>query len=269
MLKKAFLILSISFCLFLPLEARGEGPVVYAKSAILLDGRTGKILFQKDCFKPMPPASTTKILTTILALETGNTEEIVEVSFRAASTGEAALGLVEGDKIRLLELIHGALIRSGNDSCVAIAEEIAPSVEEFVGLMNLKAKTIGALQTDFYNPHGLPHPQHLTTAYDLALITRYALENPTFAEIVKKKYYHVRWQSPRRTQFIKNTNYLLWTYPLATGVKTGTTFKAGKCLVASAEYKGQRVIAVILNAQDRFGEAKRLLEYGLRQLSSG
>lgn len=268
-MKKVSLILIISLALFLPLQTLGGEPVINAKSAILLDGKTGTILFQKDCFKPMPPASTTKILTTILALETGNTEEIVEISPRAASTGEAALGLVEGDKIRLLELIHGALIKSGNDSCTAIAEQIAPSVEEYVGLMNLKAKTLGAFQTNFCNPHGLPHPQHLTTAYDLAIITRYALKNPTFAQIVKKKYYYVTWESPRRSQLIKNTNYLLWTYPLATGVKTGTTFKAGKCLIASAEDKDHIVIAVILNTQDRFGEAKRLLEYGLRQLSSG
>ncbi len=268
MLKKFIYIFSISFCLFFPLQARGEGPVVYAKSAVLLDVETGDIIFQKDCFKPMPPASTTKILTAILALETGKTQEIVEVSPRAAATGEAALGLTAGDKITLSNLIHAALIRSGNDSCVAIAEGLAPSVEEFVGLMNLKAKAIGAWQTDFYNPHGLPHPQHLSSAYDLALIGRYALKNSTFSEIVKKKYYEVRWESPVQSKLIKNTNRLLWTYPLATGIKTGTTLKAGKCLVASAEYKGRAVIAVVLNTKDRFGDAKRLLEYGLRQLNS-
>jgi len=161
-------------------------------------------------------------------------------------------------------LVHGAFIKSGNDACVAIAEHLSPTEEEFVGMMNFKAKLIGAYNTNFYNTNGLPHRYHLTTAYDLALIARYALKNPVFSKIVATKEYTLNWTNPRRTVYIRNTNKLLWTLPGATGVKTGTTNQAGNCLIASAMYNEHQIITVVLNSHNRYGDAQKLLEYGMK-----
>ena len=259
-------ILTAIFCsvfLLMPVPTAAL-PAVYASSAIMLEANTGNILFAKNAEEIRPPASTTKIITALLAIECGNLKMPVTVSKKAALTGEASINLSENDSITLNSLVHGALIKSGNDACVAIAEAIAPSEEEFVGLMNLKARTLGAKNTTFFNTNGLPHPKHLTTAYDLAVITRCALTNPVFSEIIQKKTYDLHWLNPRRHYTIKNTNKLLWTYPYATGVKTGTTLKAGKCLVASAKYDNRELILVLLNSPDRFGDAQRLFDYGFK-----
>lgn len=240
-------------------------PSVQAPYAILVDGETGEVLYQKNAWQRRPPASTTKILTGILALEIGQPHAIISVSRNAAAVGEASIGLTAGDCLSVMELVHGALLKSGNDACVALAESLCPSEEEFINLMNLKAKTLGALQTSFYNTNGLPHQKHLTTAYDLAAIARYAMKNPAFAEIVGKKYYSITWLEPRRSLYVKNTNKLLWNCQWAIGVKTGTTDKAGKCLVAAGRYYDKSMIAVLLNSPDRFNDAKRLLEYGFRE----
>ena len=241
-------------------------PDVSAQSAVIIDADTGEVLFEKKARELKPPASTTKIITAILAIEKGNLDQVVKISSNAANTGEASVGLKCGDELTMYNLLHGALLKSGNDACVAIAENIAPSEEEFVGLMNLKARAIGAYDTTFYNTNGLPHKKHLTTAYDLAIITRYALNNPVFREIVGKKEYTLQWVSPLRQRYIVNTNKLLWTYPTANGVKTGTTESAGRCLVASAHERGRTAIAVVLNSPQRFADARKLLEYGFSQL---
>ncbi|MGI6589006.1 MAG: D-alanyl-D-alanine carboxypeptidase family protein [Peptococcia bacterium] len=257
----------IAFCLFIllygakPLFAL---PSISAPSAVAIDAETGRILYQKNAFQLRAPASTTKILTAIIAIESGHLEDVVTVSKNAASVGEASLHLKACDKLLLRELVFGALIKSGNDACVAIAEYLSPSEEEFVGLMNLKAQLLGAYDTTFYNTNGLPHPYHLTTAYDLALIARYALQNPLFSKIVATKNYTMKWTNPQKATFIKNTNRLLWSFPEVTGVKTGTTIQAGKCLVASAKYGQQQIVAVVLNSDDRYGDAQKLLEYGIK-----
>lgn len=258
----------IVFCWFLscllgalPLQA---APQVSAAAAIVLDGATGEVLYQKNAFELKAPASTTKILTGIMAIESGRWAEIVTISENAASIGEASLHLRAFEQLYLKELVYGALIKSGNDACVAIAEHLAPSENEFVGLMNLKARLLGAYQTTFYNSHGLPHPYHLTTAYDLALITRYALQNPVFRKIVVTQTYRVRWLNPTRSLLVKNTNQLLWSFPEIKGVKTGTTKQAGKCLVAAAQSGEQEIIVVILNAVNRYEDAQKLLEYGVK-----
>lgn len=237
---------------------------VLADAAILMNVETGEIIYQKNAFIKKPPASTTKILTALLVIEKGELDQVITVSNNAASVGEASLNLFSGDKLTLENVLHGALLRSANDACVALAEAIAPSEEEFVNLMNLKAKILGAEQTTFYNTNGLPHQKHLTSAYDLAQITRYALNNPVFTSIVSKKYYTVTWEESTRKRLIKNTNKLLWSYPYAIGVKTGTTVKAGKCLVAAARSEDKEMIAVVLNTPDRFGDAQRLLDFAFR-----
>jgi len=243
-------------------------PDVTAHAAILTDASTGEILFERDSNKQMPPASTTKILTAILALEMAEINEISTVSEKADLVGESSIYLNKGNRIKLGELIEGALIRSGNDACVAIAEQTAGSLDEFVRLMNIKAVSLGAYNSNFTNPHGLPDKNHYTTAYDLSVIARYAMNNPVFAETVAQKYSTVEFEQPRKSQEVKSTNKLLWNYALADGIKTGTTNAAGKCLIASASKDGRRLICVLLNAPDRFGDAQRLMEWGFNNTST-
>lgn len=235
-----------------------------AASAIAIDAETGKVLYQKNAFQLKAPASTTKILTAILAIESGRLDEVVIVSKRAAAVGESSIHLRTNDRIILRELVYGALIKSGNDACVAIAEHLFPSEEEFVGMMNFKARILGAYNTTFYNTNGLPHRYHLTTAYDLALIARYCLQNSFFSEIVMTKEHLLHWTNPRRTVLLTNTNKLLWLYPGATGVKTGTTNQAGNCLVASAKKEQHHIITVVLNSHNRYGDVQKLLDYGIK-----
>lgn len=264
--KKLITIIALSLLMnVLPITTLAIEPTVSAKSAILIEAHSGQVLYNKNADELRPPASTTKIITAILAIECGELDEIIEVSSHAAKIGEASVYLTTGDRLQLISLLHGALMKSGNDACVAIAEAIAPSEEEFIGLMNLKAAAVGAQNSHFSNANGLPNKNHLTTAYDLAMIARYAINNPIFSEIVQKKYYTMFWEKPTRTLKIKNTNKLLWLYPQATGIKTGTTKNAGQCLVASAIYNNKEVIAVVLNSADRFGDAQRLFDYAWKK----
>ncbi|NLI92178.1 MAG: D-alanyl-D-alanine carboxypeptidase [Peptococcaceae bacterium] len=237
-------------------------PYVSAHSAILMDAATGDILYNRDGQKQRPPASTTKILTAIVALEMADLDEITTVSEKTDMVGESSIYLSKGNKVKLGELIEGALVKSGNDACAAIAEQTAGSVDEFVRLMNQKAISLGAYQSNFVNPHGLPDKNHYSTAYDLAVIARYAMNNPVFSKIVAQKISTINFEQPQKSEIFKNTNKLLWNYPSADGIKTGTTSAAGKCLVASASKDGRRLICVVLNAPDRFGDAKRLMEWG-------
>ncbi|AFQ45496.1 D-alanyl-D-alanine carboxypeptidase family protein [Desulfosporosinus meridiei] len=242
----------------------GADPGVTADAAVLMDVATGDILFSKKADKQRPPASTTKIMTAILGFELGRPDEIVTVSDKAAAVGESTIYLDPGEKIALYELITGALVRSGNDACVAIAEHIAGSEEQFVELMNRKALALGAQNTHFVNTNGLPRKEHYSTAYDLALMARYGLQIPQFVSITRLKETEIHFIEPDVFMDVRNTNKLLWNYPYADGIKTGTTTAAGKCLVASATKEGRQLLVVVLNAPDRFGDAKKLLEWGFQ-----
>lgn len=242
-----------------------DSPKVTADAAILMDSATGDILFDKQAHKRRPPASTTKIMTAILGLELGRPDELVTVSEKAAAVGESTLHLDPGEKIPLYELITGALVKSGNDACVAIGEQIVGSEEEFVRMMNQKAMTLGAKDTNFVNTNGLPNKNHYSTAYDLALMARYGLQIPAFSSITRLKETEIHFLEPDVLMDLRNTNKLLWNYPFADGVKTGTTTAAGQCLVASASKDGRQLIAVVLNAPNRFGDAQKLLEWGFEQ----
>jgi D-alanyl-D-alanine carboxypeptidase (penicillin-binding protein 5/6) len=240
-------------------------PDIHARAAILLDAKTGQILFQKNANERNPPASTTKVLTAIIAIESGHLDDEVTVSQQAASTCGSSLYLFPGQKLTLRELVTGLLLRSGNDAAVAIAEFLAGSVENFAALMNKKAELLGAYNSQFRNPHGLSTSGHYTTAFDLAWITRYALTNPTFAAIVSKKETAIEWldrSGHEHAQNLRNTNKLLWMLADADGVKTGTTNAAGPCLISSATRGNQKLIAVVLNDHARWQDSLRLLKYG-------
>lgn len=244
-----------------------SGPKISASAAILVEAVSGMILYAKNEHSRRAPASTTKILTAIVTLEVGNLQDVVTVSKQAAATGGSSLWLKTGDRIRLGELLKGTLLRSGNDGCVAIAQHLAGTEKAFVELMNRKAKEVGALNTNFRNTHGLRAPSHYTTAFDLAQITRYAMNNTEFARIVSSKEESIEWYEGKKTANVRNTNRLLWSFAGADGVKTGTTNEAGHCLVASATRDGRKFIAVVLNSPNRWGEAASLLEYGFNSFS--
>jgi D-alanyl-D-alanine carboxypeptidase (penicillin-binding protein 5/6) len=197
-------------------------------------------------------------MTAIIALENGNLDDIVKVSKNAASIWGSTIHLSTGEEVSLRELMYGLLLCSGNDAAIAISEHIAGSMEEFLNMMNRKAEEIGARHTHFTSPHGLDGTGHYTTAYDLAVITRYALNNPVFNEIVKTKSITIG------KRFMTNTNEMLSGYEGADGVKTGYTGKAGRCLVTSATREGRRYISVVLFCDNRYQRAlssKKILDY--------
>lgn len=237
-------------------------PKISADAAVLMDADTGQIYYAKNPDKQRAPASLTKIMTTILAIELANFNDVVTVSKRAQNIyiGQQ-IDLKEGEKIKLEQLVKAALLYSANDSTVAIAEHVGGSHDQFVQLMNQKALTLGLLDTRFINTNGYSVPNHYTTAYNLALLTKYALNNPTFAQIVKTKETTIHWEDSDRTRDIRNTNQLV-REGYADGVKTGTTARAGNCVIASATRNNQQLIAVVLHSRNRFKDAEKLLEYG-------
>lgn len=238
-------------------------PRVTAGSAILYDRETKEILFEKNSRDPRPPASTTKIMTAIIAIEMGSMDEQVVVSKNAASVGGTSIHLKEGEVFSFEDLLWGTLLNSGNDSSVAIAEAVAGSEDLFVEMMNEKAVLLGAGDTVFKNTNGLPDKRHLSTSYDLAMVTEYALNNPVFANIVSTEHGVIPKKDDRaRRRRLNNTNRLLSTYKGANGVKTGTTNAAGQCLVASAARSGRKLVSVVLKSESRYSDSERLLDHG-------
>lgn len=241
---------------------------VSAASAILMDAVTGEVLFEQNADEPRPPASITKILTALVILERGRLADTVVVSPRAASIGGYRLGLRRGQRISLQDLLAAILIRSANDAAMAAAEHVGGGAAGFVALMNAKAQELGMHHSHFENPHGLDEPGHFTTARDMALLTRVALEQSAFARLVRTRETMVTiWQpGPRgllsRVRAIQSHNKLLGRLEGADGVKTGYTDAAGRCLVASASRGDRRMIAVLLKDPQRWMDAATLLEFG-------
>lgn len=246
--------------------ASAAPPQVDAEAAILMVAGTKQILSEKNPYGIMYPASTTKIMTLITALEQGDPNSIVTVSSKAAACEGSSLELSAGNKLTLHNAETGMMLVSGNDAAEAIAENVAGSIPAFVDKMNANAEKIGTKNTHFSNPHGLPDPvNHYTTAYDLALIASYAMENPEFIKIVSTQEYNVKFLN-RNPIHVANTNKLLRTYPGINGIKTGFTNDAGDCLVAGAKRNGVQLIAVVLNDDNRWTDAAKLLDYGFQKL---
>lgn len=243
------------------IEVHNE-PSINARSAIVMDFETGAVLYQKNAFRKRPMASTTKIMTAIIALENCDLNEDVVISQKAANMGGSSMGIRAGSVVKMNDLLHGMLICSGNDAAVAIAEHIGGSIEGFSELMNKKALEIGAFSTSFSNPHGLDEDDHYTTAYDLAKITRYALKIPESNDIVKKKEFFFEGRT------LKSTNEMLSLYAGADGVKTGYTGLAGRCLVTSATRNGMRLISVVLFCDTknlRTSSSTKILDYSFAE----
>ncbi len=244
----------------------GQPPAVQAKSAILVDARTGTVLFEKDAHTHRPPASTTKIMTATLLLEHGGLDQPVIASPRAAKTPYANLHLRAGEQLTLRDLLYAILLRSANDGCVAAAESVAESVPKFVEMMNFKAREIGCTDTHFVTPNGLYDPDHYTTAADLARMAMYASQIDLFNEIVATKEKVITRSIARADSLMRNHNRLLSRYPGCDGIKTGYVRQSGKCLVAAATRNEGghpwRLIAVVLNSPNTYQDSAALLNYG-------
>lgn len=232
---------------------------INAKYAIALDARSKAVLYEKSSRQLVPMASTTKIVTALVAVKYGNLDKKVEISEKAASIRGSTVGYKKGEMISLRELLTGLMLRSGNDAAIALSEGIAGSVDEFVKLMNEYSSELGLIDTHFESPHGLDSDQHYTTAYDLAIATAKAKENQFFNNIVSSK--NIDGKDYGFTRSYQNINKILWLLPEADGVKTGYTGDAGKCLVTSVKVQGHDVIIVVLNCTPRWEETKKIKEY--------
>lgn len=239
-----------------------------AKSAILIDADSGRVLYEKNAYEKRGMASTTKIMTAIVALENTSYDDIVTVSHLAASTEGSSMYLNSGEKIRMESLLYGLMLNSGNDAATAIAEHISGNTKDFARLMNEKAEKIGLKSTSFANPHGLDNENHYSTAYDMAMLARYAMKNEKFAEIVSTKRKAVELNGTENSRYLKNHNRLLSSYRYCTGIKTGFTKACGRCLVSSAEKDGVKLIAVTLNAPDDWNDHISMYEDAFAKYSS-
>ena len=267
--KIIFIYIAAILSLYTTPAPANEALRISAASALLMDAGTGQVIYEHQGFKRREPASLTKIMTAIIALEYGHPEEIVVIGREPASISVGQeLRLEKGDRLSLENLIKAALLYSANDSTVAIAQHVAGSQEKFIELMNTRALILGALDTRFANTNGYHHPNHYTTAHDLAVITRYALSNSDFAGIVRLPRATIYWADGKKEKPVANTNSLVRenSYEGIMGVKTGTTIRAGNCLVAAARRNGRTLIAVVLHSRNRFRDAVNLLDYGFNDL---
>lgn len=244
--------------------ANAAEPSVTARAAIIVDADTGETIWERNADQPLPPASTTKVLTAILAIESGRLDDFVTVSPDASLVPPSKLGLRAGERMALGDLIYAVLLNSANDASTVVAEGLAGSEIGFARHMNAKAKEIGARGSNFVNPHGLTAPGHLSTARDLTKIFRYALRLPQFRDILETPRIKVPVKSRRVSSVnLRSHNRLLtgWTHRVIG--KTGYTRPAGRCFVASASAGGREVVIAFLGSSDLWGDARRLFAHAL------
>jgi serine-type D-Ala-D-Ala carboxypeptidase (penicillin-binding protein 5/6) len=239
---------------------------VSASSAVLMDQESGRVLYEKGAHEKKRIASITKIMTAILAIESGKLENMVQVSPKATRAEGSSVYLKPNEKIKLEDLIYGLMLRSGNDTAEAIAEYVGGSLDGFVYLMNQKAKEIGMANTNFANPHGLDNfENHYSTAYDMALLTRYAMQNETYRVISGTKVHRAPNPEEKWDRVWRNKNRLLNKYKYTTGGKTGYTKRAKRTLVSTATKGDMDLISVTLNAPDDWNDHISMFEYGFQK----
>ncbi len=254
-----FVLTAFTLTINLMQETHGQG-YTSAKGMCVMESSSKRVLFSKNEEIKLPMASTTKIMTAITAIESGaSLDSPFEISPKAVGISGTSLYLRKGEVFTLRDLLYGLMLISGNDASVAIGEYCGGTIDNFINMMNNKAKEIGATSSHFDNTHGLDSKSHYTTAYDLALITSYAMQNPTFKEIVSTKNTKIT-NSDGKTRYLKNKNKLLSSLDGCNGVKTGFTDDAGRCLVSSCERDGMNVVCVALNCGPMFEESRTLLE---------
>jgi serine-type D-Ala-D-Ala carboxypeptidase (penicillin-binding protein 5/6) len=237
-------------------------PPVAAAAAVLTDGESGRVLFEKNAHARLPMASTTKMMTALVVRDQLELEDQVTISQAAADVGEQEIWLEAGETLSVEQLLWALLVHSANDAAFALAEYTTGGIESFAGLMNKKAARIGATESHFTNPHGLDEPEHYSTAYDLAVIGRELLRDPVLAEMVACSEFEIDWPGRPYPRICLNHNEILEEYPDATGIKTGFTGQAGRCLVASATRDHKSLVAVALNSEYRSSDVASLFDYG-------
>ena len=239
---------------------------VQAKAAILIEAGSGRVLYEQNADERLPMASTTKIMTALIAVEHCSMDEIVTAGPNASGVEGTSIYLSEGEQLTMHQMLEGLMLRSGNDAAVAIAEHIAGDVQNFAALMNARADMLGA-DAYFVTPNGLDKNGHSASARAMALITREAMRNGIFRQLVSMQEAVIPWVDNEYSRVLRNKNALLGGYEGANGVKTGFTSKAGRCLVFSAEREGMELIGVVMNCPDWFSEAEKLLDWGFANFS--
>lgn len=269
MLKKA-IVLFVLVCVILPYSGvfafASYEPNISAYAAVLMTADTRCVLYSRNADERLGMASTTKIMTSVVALEYASPDMSVTVNKEDALVEGTSIGLKEGDKISLLTLIKGMLLESGNDAANVVSTAVAGSNEAFCELMNEKARDLGMNNTSFDNPSGLPSENHYSTAYDMALLGAFAVSIPEFTEICSEKSERVSFGTPECECTFTNHNKLLSLYDGAFGIKTGFTKSSGRCLVSAAKRDGVTLIAVTLNAPDDWNDHIKLLDYGFEHI---
>ncbi len=250
------------------LVAHTFAPKLLGAAAILVDASTGRVLWEQRAHERRHVASTTKIMTALLALRELRPHDLVQVDKSVPRVPLVREGLRAGELVETWKLLYALLLYSGNDDALALAIAAGGSKWQFVREMNGEAKRLGLRDTHFVSPSGVVDADNYSSAWDLAALTRVAMRNPRFRSIVHTRVKHVSWEAPTFSKIYVNNNRLLGTYPGANGVKTGYTHKSGPCLVASAKRGGVSLIAVVLDSSDMYTDAKRLLNFGFATLSA-
>lgn len=235
---------------------------VSARAAILIEAETGSVIWSKNSDQRLPMASTTKIMTALVALENCDVSEVVQVAEEATGIEGSSVYLYPNEKLTMEELLYAMLLESANDAAAAIAIEIGGDIDTFSEMMNKKARQLGLENTNFTNPHGLDDTEHYTTAHELAIIAAEAMKNPAFKTIVSTYKKTIPLNDTEGVRLLINHNKLLKAYEGSCGIKTGYTKKSGRCLVSSAERDGVNLIAVTLNAPNDWSDHKQMLDFG-------
>ena len=257
-------------------QAETTPPQINAEGCVLIDSSTGQVLYGKNEEKVLEPASTTKVMTALIALEKCNLDDEVTVQEDFTKIDGTAIGLLKGDVVTVRDLLMGLILESGNDCANALADHISGNITEFSKLMNSKAKELGALNTNFKNPSGLPDPEHTTTAHDLTLFLREAVKNKDYMDISNTPVYTITLKNnPSKTMIVNNKNYMInknsrYYYPFAICGKNGYTTKSNHTYVAAAEKDGHVLVAAFLDALDKdknFHDMQTVFNYGFDNYS--
>lgn len=248
---------------FIPVESP---PVIGAESWLIYDDANDVMLARHNSTERRAIASVTKLMAALVAVEHASPEEAVEVSPRAAATGESEVGLAQGETWSMRELLAAMLVRSGNDAAVAIAEHIAESEAGFADLMNAKAGQLGMFDSHFVNPHGLDDPDHFATAENLLILAQAAMADPLLSRLMRTRVVKFKPAPDGALRRSANTNQLLGSFPGVVGMKTGFTNEAGRALVAAAQRGDRRIITVVLGSEAHFADTRTLLHYGFGTL---
>ena len=267
---KKFVAISLLFLLLLPLPVLGESFATDAQAAILWDADSDTVLYSHNSKQRLPMASTTKIMTAIVALEEADPDALVTIPRTAVGVEGSSCYLQEGEVLSMRSLLYALLLQSANDAANAIALYVAGGIEEFAILMNLKAATLGLSNTHFDNPHGLDSDTHYTSAEDLARLADYCMQNPTFCEIWSTSSIRIPFsekESAAIPRHFSNHNRLLRTYQNCVGGKTGYTMRCGRCLVSAAVQNEKTLIAVTLNDRNDWADHVRMYHYGFEKIN--